>query len=413
MKKSFQTAALLAALMILLLLALAGCGNMNTEAAPAPAETAAMPVSGGADETPAEPAPGVKEEEPAVYTVAIREISKRGNVMLDTSFEEMKAHDMEVGDIITVFIGDESYDLPVGNAYTDVDTGNMLCRFDLEDNEVALAVNMGAFAVDAGVGEKQTIEEDPGYRWDLKVGEVGLALKEKKGYLDEYNARNLTRSNEREDYPALTDEEFANFREVAVSGVTEGRLYRSSTPIEPALGRNEYAMAAMEAAGIRSVINLDDSAQEMRDYETYPGSYYSRCAVINPEMSYDFSSAEFAEKVRDSVLFITENEGPYLVHCKEGKDRTGILCAILECCAGASAEEVERDYMLTYRNFYGVEPGDPSYDILLKNLIRTLDGLFGTDGLEAADLKAEAADYLLSIGLTQEQLDTLKTKLGD
>ena len=69
--------------------------------------------------------------------------------------------------------------------------------------------------------------------------------------------------------------------------------------------------------------------------------------------------------------------------------------------------------MLTYRNFYGVEPGDPSYDILLKNLIRTLDGLFGTDGLEAADLKAEASDYLLSIGLTQEQLDTLKTKLGD
>jgi flagellar basal body L-ring protein FlgH len=126
LKKSFQTAALLAALMILLLLALAGCGNTNTEAAPAPAETAAMPVSGGADETPAEPAPGVKEEEPAVYTVAIREISKRGNVMLDTTFEEMKAHDMEVGDIITVFIGDESYDLPVVNAYTDVDTGNML-----------------------------------------------------------------------------------------------------------------------------------------------------------------------------------------------------------------------------------------------------------------------------------------------
>ncbi len=55
---------------------------------------------------------------------------------------------------------------------------------------------------------------------------------------------------------------------------------------------------------IRSVINLDDSIEVMQSYETFPGSYYSRCAVVNPEMTYDFGSAEFDEKVRESILFI-------------------------------------------------------------------------------------------------------------
>ena len=239
-------------------------------------------------------------------TVGIKDISKHGNVVLDTSFDEMKTNGMDVGDMITVTVADKTYDLPVGTAFTDVDSGSMVCRFDLEDNEVAVAINMGSFASETGIGEKQTIKEDPGYKWDIKVKEIGLQLKEKKGYLDEYNARNLTRTDIRGDYAGLTDEEFANFRAVSVSGMKEKVLYRSSTPIEPAIGRNEYVMAAMEKAGIRSVINLDDSVEVMQSYETFPGSYYSRCAVVNPEMTYDFGTEEFNEKVKESILFILE-----------------------------------------------------------------------------------------------------------
>ena len=414
MNKIIRKAAVIT-VVLLLLLALAGCGKAG--AAPAAVEVTAEPTPvAAAEPAEEETAPSADADEEAAsetVMIPIREITKRGNVILETTFDEMNAHDMEVGDMVTVFIGDASFDMPIGTSYTDVDTGNMLCRFDTEDNEVALGINMGAFATESGLAEKQTIDEDPGYRWDAIAEQIGFALKEKKGYLDEYHVRNLARSNERGDYPDLTDEEFANFRAVEATGIRENRLYRSSTPVEPAIGRNEYAMAAMEKAGIRSVVNLDDSAEEMTAYETYPDSYYSTCAVINPEMSYDFTSPEFNEKVRDSIVFITENQGPYLIHCKEGKDRTGILCAILECCAGASAREIEKDYMLTYRNYYGIEPGDELYDIILKNLTRPLCGMLQVQDLEAPDLKEKAAEYLLSIGLTQEQLNTLTAKLGE
>lgn len=309
-------------------------------------------------------------------------------------------------------IYDRGYDLPVGTSYTDVDGGEMFCRFDLEDNEVGLAANYGSFAEMTGAAEKQTIEEEPGYKWVPNVDEVKISLKEKKGFLDEYNARNLTRTDAREDYPNLTDEEFANFRAVSVKGIKDNILYRSSTPIEPAIGRNEYAMAAMEKAGIHSVINLDDSVETMKNYSSYPGSFYSKCAVINPEMNYEFTGKEFGEKVRQSVLFITENDGPYLIHCKEGKDRTGILCAILEYYAGATVDDVNRDYMTTYYNYYNVQPEDAAYGIILNNnFVKTLSTLFEVDDLEKADLQEEAEQYLRAIGLTSEQLTALGEKL--
>jgi hypothetical protein len=96
-----------------------------------------------------------------------------------------------------------------------------------------------------GAAEKQTIEEEPGYKWVPKVDEVKISLKEKKGFLDEYNARNLTRTDAREDYPNLTDEEFANFRAVSVKGIKDNILYRSSTPIEPAIGLTSEQLSAL------------------------------------------------------------------------------------------------------------------------------------------------------------------------
>jgi protein tyrosine/serine phosphatase len=62
------------------------------------------------------------------------------------------------------------------------------------------------------------------------------------------------------------------------------------------------------------------------------------------------------------MRFISETEGPYLIHCKEGKDRTGFVIAVIECLAGASWQEIKEDYLKTYINFFKIETSDPLYE---------------------------------------------------
>ncbi len=345
-------------------------------------------------------------------TFTIREINKHGNIILDTNPGQMQAAGFEAGDIITVSFGGKEFSMPIGTSYTDVDSGEMICRFDLEDNKVALAVNYGSFASDAGVAVKETIEDEPGYRWSYDTPSVEVRLSAKGGYIDEYNARNLTFSEKREDYPGLSDEQFANFRAVSAKGIKEGVIYRSSTPIDPSLGRDKYAMAAMREAGIKAVINLENSAEAMRDFSAFPGSYYSTCAVINPEITYDAAGPELSGKIKECVLFMLDNDGPYLIHCKEGKGRTGLFCALLECFAGCDAQDVTRDYMITFENYYGIRQGEAVYGIVLRNTLQqVLCELLGIDNMETADLRQAAEQYLLSAGLTVEQLSALSEKI--
>ncbi len=43
----------------------------------------------------------------------------------------------------------------------------------------------------------------------------------------------------------------------------------------------------------------------------------------------NFASDEFRQKAAKGVAAIAENDGPYLIHCTEGKDRTGFMCILL------------------------------------------------------------------------------------
>ena len=70
--------------------------------------------------------------------------------------------------------------------------------------------------------------------------------------------------------------------------------------------------------------------------------------------------------------------------------------------------------MTTFYNFYGLQKEDTAYGIILNdNLVKNLCGLFGVDALEGLDLKEAATQYLLSVGLTAEQLSLLGEKLVD
>lgn len=109
---------------------------------------------------------------------------------------------------------------------------------------------------------------------------------------------------------------------------------------------------------------------------------------------------------------MADDPGIYLIHCKEGKDRAGFVCAVLECLMGASAAEVVEDYMETFFNYYGVGKGSYEYDAIAQgNIIKTLKTAFGISDLNDADLAACAQDYLLSIGMSSDEISRLKANL--
>ena len=356
----------------------------------------------------------------------IAEIKKFGNIVLSVSPETMQTLGYEVADMISVKIGDAEWAMPVGTSYSDVDIANPICCYKFSSSanamQTVLAINSGDLATAMGVALCRELAEAPGYEWVYAEGldadvTVHISLLEKQGYAAEYALHQLgsARSNERADYPDLSDAEYANFRAVETAGMGRGTLYRSSSPVNPALNRDEEADAALLNAQVRTVMNMADSDAQMRSFADFSLKHYAACDVIALSMGMDYAADDYRDKLAEGFRFFASHEGPYLIHCKEGKDRTGFACALLECLMGAGADEIAQDYLLTFYNFYGLDPASEQAQLIAASNIETiLAAAFGLPSLreEGVDLRACAEAYLLGIGLTEDELAALRQNLS-
>lgn len=353
--------------------------------------------------------------------IKVEEITKNGNLVLAVTGTDFLDKGFAYGDLITVTINGQTMDMPVGTAYSDVNQGSVMCRVAISpesgEDRVVLAINMGDLATTLGIAEKEEIDADPGYVWHYQVKEpvkATIVMKEKGGYYDEWVMRQLVRSNHREDYVDLTDAQYANYRVITTTGMGENKLSRSSSPINPELNRNLQADAAAEEAGIRTIINLADSVNGMWSYEGFASTYYVKQQMIALSLGMDFTTDEFRAGLAQGLRYIIYyGRAPYLVHCNEGKDRTGFFCAVVEALMGASAEEIVADYMLTYYYYYGLEPDSESYDVIASsNIQKTLAEAFGMESIFDGDLRQKAEEYLKGLGLTDYEISRVREELG-
>ena len=369
----------------------------------------------------AEPA---DEPASATYEAVLGKTARKyGNIELDISTEKFMKAGFAYGDVVTVDVNGNSYEMPVCSNYNDVDTGKKLVRATEGASSVIVAINYGQLAVDAGLAKPNT---DPavsdkyvaadGVTYPVKVT---ITMKEAGAYYDEWDARQLpTRTGDRnaDMYKNLTDAAFANVRVIETTGMGEGVLYRGSSPINDAVeGRNPYADAAAKAAGIKTFINLADSEAAAKAYPGWEGSYYSTQDAVFLNMPVAFTTDAFKTGLANGYRYIasSETEAPYYMHCTEGKDRCGIASAVLECFMGASYDEVVADYLVTYYNYYGIQPGtEKAANIAKYGIVSALQTMFGVKDLSKADLQAEALDYLLEIGLNAEEIVSLLLTLS-
>ncbi|MDP1737211.1 MAG: tyrosine-protein phosphatase [Caulobacter sp.] len=168
-------------------------------------------------------------------------------------------------------------------------------------------------------------------------------------------------------------ENFRDFGDYAAGSrrLKRGLLYRSANQAEA----TQADLEAMKALGLSVIVDLrrpnererspsrrwegfaatvieNDMGQEEEDpWHTFiKGSDLSSEAFIGYMVDY-YRDAPFVDRHVDlySRYFhaLSETEGPVLIHCAAGKDRTGILAALTHHLAGVSEADIIADFLLT------------------------------------------------------------------
>jgi protein-tyrosine phosphatase len=115
---------------------------------------------------------------------------------------------------------------------------------------------------------------------------------------------------------------------------------------------------------------------------------------------------------------IADADGTVLVHCMGGKDRTGVVSALLLRLAGVSYEAIGEDYAVTAAN---LEPStsrwipaveDPVERAKWARLAATPGAAMERVVREVEERYGDVASYLRSIGLGDEQIVRLRNRLA-
>ena len=199
-----------------------------------------------------------------------------------------------------------------------------------------------------------------------------VSLHESAKYSIVQDSLSLRHSNNRDDY--TSDEEFANFRVLSGGNIKNNYFYRGASPCDNQYNRAEYASKLCEAYDIKYTIDLADDYDEALSYYddssldcSYWKGLFENDRVLPLSMSSNYSDEEYKENVVKLLNFIVTSEGPYYIHCTEGKDRTGFVCLLIETLAGCSKDEIIKDYMTTYLNYYDIseEETKEKYDTIV------------------------------------------------
>ena len=232
----------------------------------------------------------------------------------------------------------------------------------------------------------------------------------------------MTYSNDQADF--ASDGEFANFRVLTGGNLKQNLVYRSASPIDNTYLRASCANKLVEQTGIAYSLDLSDNQDEFAAEAAEAGSscqYYidlqAKGCVDLLDLNTSFGSDANKQLLATALYNMCQHQGPYLIHCVEGKDRTGFVCVLVEALAGASEEELIRDYMITYANYYNItETNEPKkYDAVVTvkaaDTLNVLRSAADSSRTGTPTLMECAEDYLKAGGLSAEQIAQIEAAL--
>ena len=350
------------------------------------------------------PGCGSKEDQNLSVTTGVVKDEEFLNVYIDLTIDEFNALGFAFGDSVDIaFDNGKSYeDIPYYSGYS-VPVGQMLlCGYPGYPHPV-IARNYG---------------ESTWAEFEMTAdSKVTVTLREKGKYAATQELYSLSYYDERERYDS--DVMFANFREVKGGNLASGKFYRSASPCDNQHNRASYANALAEEYGIGFALNLSDNETKYADHvaqsdftSVYYDTLFQNGKVLLLSMNANYRSDGFAAILSGAFLAMAEEDGPTLIHCVEGKDRTGFACALLLALADATEQEIIDDYMITYANYYRItkESDARKYEAILVNVNDFIACLRNTD-TETVSLKLGAELYLQRGGLTADQIAQIEAAI--
>jgi protein-tyrosine phosphatase len=141
--------------------------------------------------------------------------------------------------------------------------------------------------------------------------------------------------------------------------VRRGRVIRSDAPV--ALG--ESGRCALRDLGMRRAIDLREAVERRLDPPELDGIEVHHAPVLGDGFRVDESTTledvyrgileQRGAALAGVVRLLALDGGPTLIFCSAGKDRTGIVVAVVLAALGVSAEEIVDDYARTEDNMHG------------------------------------------------------------
>lgn len=229
-----------------------------------------------------------------------------------------------------------------------------------------------------------------------------------------------------------------NFRQTGGYPTAKGRtrdgwLYRSDvlSRVPP------EGLAQIADLGITRVVDLRSGIEQVQNgpvdlpgaevftVPIYGGSHDSMMAAAAGDLSlerlYRHTLIDSGREVARAVGLVAESPGPVLVHCTAGKDRTGMVVAIILACVGVRRSVIVADYTESALNLDGpwmeqavsdlVSRGMPIsnslYAVIGGSPARAMERIL--DWLPAA--YGSIPEYLMEHGLPRTALVQLQAKL--
>ena len=206
----------------------------------------------------------------------------------------------------------------------------------------------------------------------------------------------------------------ANFREVHMGNIAPGILYRSSHPIKDNKQEKIISMLANNAR-IAAVINLCDTASSVytkANFAPWYNALLKNGLVIALGMDFSVASENFNRKLKEGLEFVIKTDGPYLIHCYAGVDRTGFVSMVLESFMGAVLDDVINDYLQSFTSAYesSIFQANKADSQIAMQILSVMNGSIA---INSENLQNVAEIYLKKkIGLFPLEIELLKAKLA-